>query len=123
MNLDRRLDYLADMRRAAEAARSFVSGMQEGEFLSDIKTQHAVGMSLIVIGESAVRLMETYPDFIEDHPDFPWHSIRGLRNRVAHGYFTLDLNIIWERRRRRYQSYCNGSIQSVIGGPKVNSID
>ncbi len=95
MNLDRRLEYLADMRRAAEASLSFVSGMQESEFLSDIKTQHAVGMSLIVIGESAVRLMETYPDFVEEHPDFPWHSIRGLRNRVAHGYFTLDLKIIW----------------------------
>ncbi|NTJ43047.1 DUF86 domain-containing protein [Agrobacterium larrymoorei] len=88
MNMDRCQEFLADMRRAAEASLSFVSGMQESEFLVDIKTQHAVGMSLIVIGESAVRLMEAYPDF-------PWYSIRGLRNRVAHGYFTLDLNIIW----------------------------
>ncbi len=95
MNMDRCQEFLADMRRAAEASLSFVSGMQESEFLVDIKTQHAVGMSLIVIGESAVRLMEAYPDFVENHPDFPWYSIRGLRNRVAHGYFTLDLNIIW----------------------------
>jgi uncharacterized protein with HEPN domain len=94
--MDRRLDYLSDMRRAGKAAIGFVAGMQKEEFLSDIRTQHAIGMCLIVIGEATVRLMDSYPDFIVEHPAFPWHAIRGLRNRVAHGYFGLDLEIIWE---------------------------
>ncbi|SCX14096.1 MULTISPECIES: DUF86 domain-containing protein [Agrobacterium] len=96
MSLDRRLDHLADMKRAGDAAVDFVSGIQKEDFLTDLKTQHAIGMCLIVIGEATVRLMESYPDFVTDHPDFPWNSIRGLRNRVAHGYFGLDLEIIWE---------------------------
>ncbi|MBB4406583.1 MULTISPECIES: DUF86 domain-containing protein [Agrobacterium] len=96
MSGDRRLDHLADMERAATSAVGFVAGMKKDEFFSDVRTQHAIGMCLIVIGEAAVRLIETAPDFVVEHSDFPWHAVRGLRNRIAHGYFTLDTEIIWE---------------------------
>ncbi len=96
MNRDRLLDYLYDMERAATAAVGFTAGIKKSDFFSDDRTQHAIGMCLIVIGEAAVRLIETYPDFVSEHPDFPWHAVRGLRNRVAHGYFALDMEIIWE---------------------------
>ena len=96
MTADRRLDYLSDMHRAATSAIKFVSGMGKVEFLSDFRTQHAIGMCLIVIGEASVRLMDADPEFISAHPNFPWHAMRGLRNRVAHGYFNLDIEIIWE---------------------------
>ena len=40
--------------------------------------------------------MDRSPDFTVEHPQIPWRGMRGLRNRIAHGYFDLDLEIVWE---------------------------
>lgn len=64
--------------------------------LEDRRTQQAVIMSLIIIGEAATRLMDRYPEFVAQHPDIPWRSMRGMRNRIAHGYFDIDLDIVWD---------------------------
>ncbi len=96
MNQLRIEDYLAHIRRAAEDACSFVSGISKAEFLGDRRTQQAVSMCLIIIGEAATRLMNEYPDFIAQHPSLPWRGLRGMRNRIAHGYFTTDLCMVWD---------------------------
>ena len=53
-------------------------------------------MSLIIIGEAATKIMDRFPDFANQHPDVPWRSMRGMRNRIAHGYFDIDLTVVWE---------------------------
>jgi uncharacterized protein with HEPN domain len=53
-------------------------------------------MSLIIIGEAATKVADTYPQFAETHPQVPWRSMRGMRNRIAHGYFDINLEIVWE---------------------------
>ncbi len=40
--------------------------------------------------------MESYALFTQAHPEVPWRSMRGMRNRMAHGYFDIDLNVVWE---------------------------
>lgn len=40
--------------------------------------------------------MNEYPEFVAKHPEIPWWQIRGMRNRMAHGYFEIDLNIVWD---------------------------
>jgi uncharacterized protein with HEPN domain len=40
--------------------------------------------------------MDGYPDFISTHTDIPWRSMRGMRNRIAHGYFDINLDVVWE---------------------------
>lgn len=40
--------------------------------------------------------MDQAPDFVDQHPELPWRSMRGMRNRIAHGYFEVDLDIVWE---------------------------
>jgi uncharacterized protein with HEPN domain len=53
-------------------------------------------MSLIIIGEAAAKVMDGYTDFADAHPDVPWRSMRGMRNRIAHGYFDINLDVVWD---------------------------
>lgn len=89
-------DLLAHIHRAAEDARSFVQGMTREEFATDRRTQNAVIMSLIVIGEAASKVMDKYPHFAQLHAELPWRSMRGMRNRIAHGYFDINIEIVWD---------------------------
>ena len=65
------------------------------EFLSDTKTQDAVILKLIVIGEAATQVMDEAPEFAEVNSEVPWRQLRGMRNRMAHGYFEIDMGIVW----------------------------
>lgn len=96
MNENRLADYLDHMRQATADACSFVDGMDQGAFLQDKRTQQAVVMSLIVLGEAATKVMERHAAFAEAHSDIPWRSMRGMRNRIAHGYFDIDLDVVWQ---------------------------
>lgn len=88
--------YLDVMQQASVAALRFTGGLSKAEFLRDEKTQYAVVMALIRIGESVVKIERRSPEFIADHPDWPWNEIRAIRNRGAHDYQQLNFDIIWE---------------------------
>jgi uncharacterized protein with HEPN domain len=90
------------MRQAAGDALVFVEGLSKEDFLDDKRTQQAVIMSLIIIGEAATKLMDRYAEFITSNPQVPWRSMRGMRNRIAHGYF--DINLEWCG--RRFKRHC-----------------
>ena len=53
-------------------------------------------MSLIIIGEAATKVMDSYATFTQAHPEVPWRSMRGMRNRIAHGYFDINLQVVWQ---------------------------
>jgi uncharacterized protein with HEPN domain len=94
---DSRLSYfLEHMRQASNDACGFVDGLSKSDFLGDKRTQQAVVMSLIIIGEAATKVMDGYAAFTQAHPDVPWRSMRGMRNRIAHGYFDINLDVVWE---------------------------
>jgi uncharacterized protein with HEPN domain len=96
MSLSRLGDYLDQIWTAANDARHFVDGMSKEDFLADKRTQQAVVMSLVIIGEAAARIMDKHSEFITDHPEIPWRGMRGMRNRVAHGYFDVNLDVVWD---------------------------
>ncbi|RBP12315.1 uncharacterized protein with HEPN domain [Roseiarcus fermentans] len=96
MNDDRLADFLDHMSAAANDACSFVEGMSKREFLADKRTQQAVVMSLVIIGEAAAKIMDKYGDFAAVQPTIPWRGMRGMRNRIAHGYFDVDLGVVWD---------------------------
>jgi len=96
MSGNRLPDYLAHMRQAAADACSFVDGLAKDDFLRDKRTQQAVIMSLVIIGEAATKTMDDHPAFTQAHPDVPWRNMRGMRNRIAHGYFDINLDVVWE---------------------------
>jgi uncharacterized protein with HEPN domain len=64
--------------------------------LADKRTQQAVIMSLIIIGEAATKVMDGYAEFTQAHAEVPWRSMRNMRNRMAHGYFDINLDVVWE---------------------------
>ena len=96
MSGNRLPDYLDHIQQAATDARSFVEGMAKANFLADRRTQQAVIMSLIVIGEAATKVMDGYAEFTQAHSEVPWRSMRNMRNRMAHGYFDINLDVVWE---------------------------
>ena len=69
MSENRLPDYLDHIQQAATDARSFVEGMAKDDFLADKRTQQAVIMSLIVIGEAATKVMDGYVEFTQAHAD------------------------------------------------------
>jgi len=84
------------MATAATDACDFVRGIDKEAFLKDKRTQQAVIMSLIIIGEAATKLMDSAPEFVALHPEIPWRNMRGMRNRIAHGYFEINLELVWD---------------------------
>ena len=96
MNENRLPDYLEHIQQAAIDARSFVDGLAKEDFLADKRTQQAVIMSIIIIGEAATKIMDGYTAFTQAHSEVPWRSMRNMRNRMAHGYFDINLDIVWD---------------------------
>lgn len=89
-------DYLAHMFEAAEQACTYVEGLDKETFLADKRTQQAVILNLLIIGEAATKLLKDHEAFIASYPQVPWRSMKGMRNRIAHGYFDINLDVVWE---------------------------
>jgi uncharacterized protein with HEPN domain len=87
---------LRHMRDAARQGCIFIDGMTKADFLADARTRDACCMNLIVIGEATKRITEGWPDYVAAHPDFGWQRMKGMRNRVAHGYEDINFEIVWD---------------------------
>lgn len=84
---------LVAIRDRIALVRSWIAGMDERAFVSHLMARDAVALSLLVIGETARRLLETTK---QRAPEIPWSAIISLRNRVAHGYETVDHSLVWQ---------------------------
>jgi uncharacterized protein with HEPN domain len=82
-----------DIWESIEKIERYTKGMSHDKFQNDEKTTDAVVRNLEIIGEAAGRLPE---DFIKRHAEIEWVKIIGLRNRIVHEYFGVDLQIIWQ---------------------------
>lgn len=100
MSEDRFTGWLEDMLKAARQACGYVDGMEREAFLADSRTQQAVAMNVLIIGEVAAKLIERFPERLAAYPAVPWISMKGMRNRIAHGYFEVDMGVVWETVRR-----------------------
>jgi uncharacterized protein with HEPN domain len=88
-------DYLDHIRQAAKDACVFIERLDHDAFMADKRTQQAVVMSLLIIGEAATKIMDMHKGFAEAHPNISWQAMRGMRNRIAHGYFDINLETVW----------------------------
>jgi uncharacterized protein with HEPN domain len=89
-------DHLERMLAAAQQALSYVDGFGKPDFIEDKRTQQAVVLNLILIGEEATKVLVAYPDFAHANAHIPWRSMKGMRNRIAHGYFEINLDTVWD---------------------------
>lgn len=97
MNRDaqRLIDYLAHVREAVERIQGYVEPLDLPEFLSNPMAQDAVIRNLEIIGEACHNILDRYPQFATDHPELPLASAYQMRNAVSHGYFKVDLEVVW----------------------------
>ncbi|NUM55303.1 MAG: DUF86 domain-containing protein [Candidatus Hydrogenedentes bacterium] len=80
------------MLGALDELQEFTHGASFAEFCEDRKSINAVVRSLEVLGEAAKRIPQSVR---ESHQDVPWARIAGLRDKLIHGYFGVDLEIVW----------------------------
>lgn len=83
---------LEDILESAEKIIRYTQSLTYEEFINDGKTIDAVIRNFEIIGEAANRLPE---ELRNNNEEIDWHKIRGLRNRIVHGYFGINYNIIW----------------------------
>jgi uncharacterized protein with HEPN domain len=79
------------MRDAIEAVKKYAAKGRE-TFLVDELVQTWIIHHLLLFGEAASKLSDS---FYEHHPDAPWSRITGMRNILIHGYFAIDVAIVW----------------------------
>jgi uncharacterized protein with HEPN domain len=96
MNIDRLRTYLDEIQQVARETVDFVKDVNKDEFLKDVIRQRAVGMNLLMIGEATSRIMDEYPEFAAEFSSVPWQKMRGMRNRIAQGYMSMNLDTVWD---------------------------
>ncbi len=86
-------DYIDDMTTAMDKAMNFIENMSYEDFLHDDRTIFAVVRALEIIGEAAKNI----PNNIRDvYPEIPWRDMSGMRDKVIHEYFGVNLKIVWK---------------------------
>jgi uncharacterized protein with HEPN domain len=86
-------DYLSHILDAIARIESYLAEKDEARFLEDSMLRDAVIRNLEIVGEAAAKLSA---EFKTAHASVPWDDIVGMRNRLIHGYFSVDLRIVWD---------------------------
>ena len=89
-------DYLAHILEAIERIHRYTEDMGELAFLENEMAQDAVIRNFEIIGEASHNIEDHYPEFAASHPELPLAFAYQMRNAVAHGYFKVDLEIVWK---------------------------
>ena len=86
-------DYLFDIVDAIEKIENFTEGLNFKEFENDDKTVFAVIRAFEIIGEAVKKIPE---DIKDDNKNIPWKLISGMRDKLIHDYFGVDIKVVWE---------------------------
>jgi len=92
-------EYLGHILQAISRIEMYTSGMDSGSFMNNPMAQDAVLRNIEIIGEAARNIERHHPDTAVKHPEIPWEDIYLMRNRVTHGYFSVDLELVWKTLR------------------------
>lgn len=81
-----------DILESAEKIEQYTDGISFDDFAMNSMIMDAVIRNIEIIGEASKNVPDTVK---EKHPGIPWNKLGGIRNRIVHEYFGVDINIIW----------------------------
>ena len=84
--------YLQHILDAIAKVEEYIAGLDEVNFRNSTLVQDAVIRQLEIIGEAVRRLS---PEFRSSHPEVSWQDIAGMRNKLIHDYFGVDIEKVW----------------------------
>ena len=87
------IEYLQHMLAEAEYVAEQSADVQRDEFLGDETLKRAFVRSLEIIGEATKHVSDA---FRQEHPEFEWRAMAGMRDRLIHGYFGVDYELVWD---------------------------
>ncbi len=93
-------EYLQHIVDAIDRATGYVAGMDVAAFEKDTRTQDAVIRALEIVGEAANKARLADPSLQSTAPEIPWDVMYGMRNRIVHDYFEVDLDVVWQTIQR-----------------------
>ncbi|MFH1098698.1 MAG: DUF86 domain-containing protein [Candidatus Uhrbacteria bacterium] len=85
--------YLQDIIECIDLIAEYTVGVSQEEFFKDQQLVDAIVRRLGIVGEAAKQLPE---EFRAAHPEIPWESMIGMRNKIMHEYFGADEAILWQ---------------------------
>ena len=86
-------DYIEDILNSILKIEQFVEGLTFEDFKSDDKTVFAVIRALEIIGEASKKVPQPIKN---KYQQIPWREISGMRDKLIHGYFGVDLRVVWD---------------------------
>jgi uncharacterized protein with HEPN domain len=84
--------YIKDLLENIKHAETFTENVTYEEFIKDKKTSYAVVRCIEIIGEAAKNIPD---DVRESYPDIPWKKMAGMRDKISHFYFGIDMKKVW----------------------------
>jgi uncharacterized protein with HEPN domain len=109
----RAFDYLTHMIEAIDRIAIYTAGLTPEIFLQTTLVQDAVVRNFEIIGEAARNIAREAPELTAAHSDIPWSVISAMRNRLAHGYFSVDFESVWAPARDDLPSL-RAQIETVV---------
>ncbi len=85
--------YISHILDCIDHILSYTEGMDENEFAKNFMVQDAVVRNFEIIGEATKRIKT---EFRNSYPHIPWKEIAGMRDKLIHDYFHIDLEIVWD---------------------------
>jgi uncharacterized protein with HEPN domain len=104
---------LRHMLDAARKAVALTAGRSKAQVAADEIGQLALARLLEIVGEAAGKVS---PEYRAAHPELPWTEMSGLRNRLAHAYFDIDLDVLLDIVAKDLPPLI-GKVENLLGKP------
>lgn len=88
-------DYLGHMLQAIDRIQAYTNAVPKEAFMQSTQLQDAVVRNIEILGEASRNVQLHGPELVAQHPDIPWSALYAMRNRISHGYWSVDLDTVW----------------------------
>ena len=105
---------LRHMRDAAREALAFAEGKQRTDLDNDRQLALAMLKCIEIVGEAAIGVSKQLQ---AEHPEIPWAAIVSMRHRLVHGYFSIDLDRVWDTVQKNVPDLLAGLLPILDGFP------